>query len=238
MDAALDSPGDFDRRRQSASAGRMLGMSAAVDRVFRDALAGPSGLVLIAGPAGSGKAATIESALTLHPGALIAGALSDRETADMAVQAALTGALVVAAVDARDAVGALTRLRQWAVEPFLIAATLRAIFAQRLAPRLCESCREPVQAAAGLAARLGFDPGTIVFRSGGCVACGHLGQKGRIGLFEAIQVDMAMRRLIGAGGDEAVIASHAFRDRPNLAGAARAAVCGGAISAEDALKLS
>lgn len=194
--------------------------------------------MLIAGPAGSGKATTLDAGLALHPDALIVGGLRDRETANMAVQAALTGALVLAAIDAADAVGALTRLRDFGVEPFLIASTLRAIFAQRLVPRLCPDCREPFQATADLTARLGFDPGTIVSRSAGCAACDHRGCQSRIGLFEVIAVDMAMRRLVSGGGDEAVIASHAFRDRPNLAGAARAALRDGSISAEEALRLS
>lgn len=227
------SPDVMAPRRQGPAA--PLGMSAAVAEIFRAALSGPGGLVLIAGPPGSGRTTTLNAGLALRPGALIAGEIRDCETADGAVQAALGGALVLAAVDAGDAVGAIARLKALKVEPFLIAATLRAVLAQRLVRRLCPDCRRPVQAAAGLAARLGFDPGTIVYESPGCGSCGDDGHDGRIGLFEAIPVEVAMRRLISGGGDAAVIASHAFRDRPNLAGAARLAVCDGAISAEEAL---
>ncbi|HYN46547.1 MAG TPA: ATPase, T2SS/T4P/T4SS family [Allosphingosinicella sp.] len=212
-------------------------MSEGVDAIFRDALAAPSGIVLAAGPPRSGRATTLQAALTLRPDAFIAGEVRDRETAEMAVQAALDGALVLAVVNAGDAVAAITRLKGMKVESFLIASTLRVVLAQRLVQRLCPDCRRLVQAPAGVTARLGFDVGAVVYEAPGCAGCDHQGHRGRIGLFEAISIDMDMRRLIN-GGDEAVIASHAFRDRPNLAGAARAAVCGGAISAEEALRLS
>jgi len=233
MHAALS---DFGLRQEPLSTGAPAGMSAAVEAIFRAALSAPSGIVLIAGAAGSGRTATLDAGLALHPGALIVGEIRDRETADMAVQSALAGALVLAAIDAGNAVGAVIRLKALAIEPFLIASTLRAVLAQRLVRRLCRGCRRPVQAAASLAARLGFDPGAIVHESPGCARCGHKGHEGWIALYEAIDVDVAMRRLISGGGDAAVIASHAFRDRPDLAGAARAAALGGAISAEDALR--
>ncbi len=238
MHAALDSPGNSDQRPGGADIGRTLGMSAAVETVFRDALSAPSGLILIAGPAGSGRTTTREAGLMLRPHALTIGEIEDRATAEGAVQAALAGELVLAAIDAGDAVGAISRFRAMKVETFLIASTLRAVLAQHLVRRLCPDCCEPIQASARLTARLGFDPGTIVYQSAGCASCDRLGHRGWIGLFEAIPVDMAMRRLISGGGDEAVIAGHAFRDRPNLGGAARAAVRDGAIAPEDALRLS
>ena len=80
------------------------------------------------------------------------GEIRDRETAEIAVQAALTGHLVLSTVHTNDAVGAITRLRDMKVEPFLIASTLRAVLAQRLVRRLCPECREPVEASGSLAA--------------------------------------------------------------------------------------
>lgn len=215
-----------------------LGMSAAVEVVFRGALAEPAGIVLIAGPAGSGRTTTLKAGLALRPGAVTAGEIGDRAAADAAVQAALAGSLVIAAIEAPSAVGAITRLRLFGVERFLIASTLRAVLAQRLARRLCRICRRPVQAAARLSALLGFDPGAVVYAPEGCAACGGSGHDGRIGLFEAIAIDTGIGRLIDGRGDEAVVASHAFRGRPDLGGAARAMVRQGTIAAEEALALA
>lgn len=180
----------------------------------------------------------LRAILRQDPDVVMVGEIRDRETAEIAVQAALTGHLVLSTVHTNDAVGAITRLRDMRVEPFLIASTLRMVIAQRLVRRLCPSCREPIQATGSLSALLGFEPGTMVYEARGCGACGGSGYKGRIGLFEAVRVDDTIRRLINAGGDEAVIASHAFRNAPNLGAAARALVLEGKTSAEEAVRVS
>ena len=92
-------------------------------------------------------AAGLRAILRQDPDVVMVGEIRDRETADIAVQAALTGHLVLSTVHTNDAVGAITRLRDMKVEPFLIASTVRAVLAQRLVRRLCPQCREPVPAA-------------------------------------------------------------------------------------------
>jgi general secretion pathway protein E len=166
------------------------------------------------------------------------GEIRDRETAEIAVQAALTGHLVLSTVHTNDAVGAITRLRDMRVEPFLIASTLRMVVAQRLVRRLCPTCREPMQATGSLASSLGFAPGTMIYRARGCGECGQSGYKGRVGLFEAVKVDDNIRRLINGGGDEAEIAAHAFRNSPNLGAAVRQLVRDGMTTAEEAVRVS
>jgi general secretion pathway protein E len=183
-------------------------------------------------------AAGLRAVLRQDPDAVMIGDLRDRETAEMAVQAALAGHLLLAAVDAPDAVGAITRLRAMKVEPFLLASTLRAVIAQRLVRRLCRACRAPVQAGKSASALLGFDPGTVIHGPVGCVDCGQTGYHGRIGVFEAIRVDETVRRMIHDGGDESLIARHAFLNAPNLGAAARALVRAGEIGAEDAIRVS
>lgn len=215
----------------------MLGMAAGVSRLYREALAESAGIILIAGAAGSGRSTTVEAGLARRADAL-ALEIDDRAGAEAAIDTALSGRLVLAAIRASDSVGAIARLRAMKVEPFPIASTVRAAIGQRLVKRLCSDCRAPVQAAGSLSALLGFDPGTLVHEPRGCASCAGDGYRGMIGLFEGFALDGAIRRLTGLGGDEAVIASHAFRDRPNLAGAARAMVREGLISADEAVRAS
>ena len=180
----------------------------------------------------------LRAILRQDPDVVMVGEIRDRETAEIAVQAALTGHLVLSTVHTNDAVGAITRLRDMRIEPFLIASTLRMVIAQRLVRRLCPACRQPVEAAGSLSELLGFEPGTIIFQARGCGACGQSGYRGRIGLFEAVRVDDAIRRLINAGGDESAIAAHAFRNSPSLSVAARQLVRDGVTTAEEALRVS
>ena len=183
-------------------------------------------------------AAGLRAILRQDPDTVMVGEIRDRETADIAVQAALTGHLVLSTVHTNDSIGAITRLRDMKVEPFLIASTVRAVLAQRLVRRLCEACRRPVQAAASLVAALGIPAGATVHEPAGCALCGRTGYKGRIGLFEAVRADDTIRRLINAGADESEIAAHAFASAPTLAAAARDLVLAGVTSPEEALRVS
>ena len=183
-------------------------------------------------------ASALRAILRQDPDVVMVGEIRDRETADIAVQASLTGHLVLSTVHTNDAVGAITRLKDLKVEPFLLASTLRAVLAQRLVRKLCDHCREPVQADNGIAAVLGLDIGTVIWRPKGCEACGHSGFKGRIGVFEAIRVDETIRRYIYAGGDETMIAKHAFLKSPTLASAARAMVAKGLTTPEEAIRIA
>jgi general secretion pathway protein E len=180
----------------------------------------------------------LRAILRQDPDVVMVGEIRDRETADIAVQASLTGHLVLSTVHTNDAVGAITRLRDMKIEPFLLASTLRAVIAQRLVRRLCPTCREPVQAPNSVSALLGFDNGTVIYQARGCADCGNSGYKGRIGVFEAVRIDETIRRLINSGGDESVIANHAFRNAPNLGSAARAMVRQGVTTAEEAVRIS
>lgn len=183
-------------------------------------------------------AAGLRAILRQDPDVVMVGEIRDRETADIAVQASLTGHLVLSTVHTNDAIGAITRMRDMKVEPFLLASTLRAVIAQRLVRRLCPDCRRPVAASGSVAALLGFDPGETVYEPVGCDACGQTGFRGRIGVFEAVRVDETIRRLINDGGDEAIIARHAFLNAPNLGAAARALVRAGETTAEEAVRIS
>ena len=183
-------------------------------------------------------AAGLRAILRQDPDVVMVGEIRDRETADIAVQASLTGHLVLSTVHTNDAVGAITRLRDMRIEPFLLASSLRAVIAQRLVRKLCRECRRPTQAVGSMSSLLGFDAGTAIYEAVGCTACGHSGYKGRTGVFEVIRIDDTIRRLINGDGDEAIIANHAFRNSRNLGAAARALVREGVTTAEEAIRIS
>jgi general secretion pathway protein E len=183
-------------------------------------------------------AAGLRAILRQDPDVVMVGEIRDRETADIAVQASLTGHLVLSTVHTNDAVGAITRMRDMKVEPFLLASTLRAVIAQRLVRRLCQTCRTEVQQDDSLAPLLGLPVTTTLYEARGCGECANTGYKGRIGVFEAVRIDDKLRRLINAGGDEAEIAEHAFRNAPNLTASARSLVIQGLTTAEEAIRVS
>nr|WP_314444587.1 type II secretion system ATPase GspE [uncultured Sphingomonas sp.] len=180
----------------------------------------------------------LRAILRQDPDVVMVGEIRDRETAEIAVQASLTGHLVLSTVHTNDAPGAITRLRDMKVEPFLLASSLRAVLAQRLVRRLCEHCRTPEEGDSGAAALLGFPAHTPIYRAVGCEHCGSSGYKGRIGLFEAVAVDADIRRLILDGADEGALAAHAFARSPSLAAAARALVEQGVTTPEEAIRIS
>jgi general secretion pathway protein E len=181
-------------------------------------------------------AAGLRAMLRQDPDVVMVGEIRDAETAEIAVQAALTGHLVLSSVHTNDAAGAITRLRDFGVEPFLLAATLRLVVAQRLLRRLCH-CAAPRPAGAAEAAALGLGPGAIVHEPAGCADCGHGGWQGRIGLFEAIRISGPVRTLIADGADDARIAEAAFAEGSTLADAARAAVLAGTTSVAEAVRV-
>ncbi|HEY0084543.1 MAG TPA: type II secretion system ATPase GspE [Allosphingosinicella sp.] len=183
-------------------------------------------------------AAGLRAILRQDPDVVMVGEIRDRETAEIAVQASLTGHLVLSTVHTNDAVGAITRMRDMKIEPFLLASTLRAVIAQRLVRRLCPACKAPVDKDQSLAPLLSLPLSTTVYEARGCAECGNSGYKGRIGVFEAVRIDDTIRRLINTGGDEAAIAEHAFRNAPNLAASARALVAEGLTTAEEAIRIS
>ncbi|MBV9372187.1 MAG: Flp pilus assembly complex ATPase component TadA [Alphaproteobacteria bacterium] len=190
---------------------------------------------------GPGASLTPEAALraVIGHGPDVVGidAPTDRETAKLAVEIGRNDALVVSTIEARDAVGAIARLREMRIEPFGLAYALSVVVAQRLVRRLCADCREPIQAGRN-AALLGLDPGSVVYRPRGCATCRESGYDGRVGVFEVVRIDEGLRRQIYFGGDDAVIASQAFRSAPNLASSARKRVLQGVTTIAEAVRIA
>lgn len=212
------------------------GLTETARRAVELALEEKIGLILIAGPPGSGRAATLTALAACRPDALASGEIESREKAEEALAAARRR-LVLATTEARDAIGAVGRLAALRIDPFSIAFGLRLVLAQRPVRRLCQSCREPVQPGNSVTAPLGLDPGGVVYQAPGCAECGGSGSAGPAAAFETLPVDATIGRLIVCGAEEAAIAGHAFRSWPNLAATARTLAVTGQISADEALRL-
>jgi len=151
--------------------------------------------------AGLSFAASLRSLLRQDPDVVMIGEIRDRETAQIAIEAAQTGHLVLATLHTNDAPGAATRLIQMGVEPFLVAATLRTVMAQRLVRKLCDACKQPATLPPEVVRRYvddGLAPEGTVHRAVGCPSCRDTGYDGRRGVFEVMRVDTDLQDLIGA----------------------------------------
>ena len=155
-------------------------------------------------------ARALRTILRQDPDVVMIGEIRDLETAQIAVQASLTGHLVFATLHTNDAVSAVTRLVDMGVEPFLLASSLIGVGAQRLVRRLCMECRKPFAADAAQLQALGFAPmqGTF-FTARGCPACNHSGYRGRTGIYELLSVDDGLRRLIHDRASEQLLREYA-----------------------------
>jgi type IV pilus assembly protein PilB len=137
----------------------------------------------------------LRSMLRADPDVIMVGEIRDRETAEIAVQAALTGHLVLSTLHTRDAASALTRLMDMGIEPFMIAAAIDCVVAQRLARNLCLHCKRPAELTDSVRAENGLE-GAEVFEPAGCVRCSWTGYHGRIGLYEIMPVNDEVRGLL------------------------------------------
>ena len=152
-------------------------------------------------------AAGLRSILRQDPDVIMIGEIRDRETAEIAIHASLTGHLVFSTLHTNDAASAATRLIDMGIEPFLVASSVVAVLAQRLLRKICSDCKSPYQATADELNRLDLPPGTrlTLYRGAGCAACSQTGYRGRTGIFELMILDDEVRRLIGTKADSTAI---------------------------------
>jgi len=162
--------------------------------------------------AGLTFARALRAFLRQDPDIVMVGEIRDLETAEIAIQASLTGHLVLSTLHTNDAPAAVARLMDLGVERFLLATTVEAVLAQRLVRRVCAACREDYQPDDGVLRRLGVDRATLggrpLRRARGCADCAGRGYRGRIGLFECLVMNGELRDLVAAGAAPA-----AFRQR-------------------------
>jgi len=147
----------------------------------------------------------LRAILRQDPDVVMVGEIRDLETVQIAVQSSLTGHLVLSTLHTNTAVGALTRLRDMGVEPFLLSSTLLGVLAQRLVRLLCGHCKQPYQASAADCAMLGLapdQPPPTLYQPTGCAHCNRTGYSGRTGIYELVVIDRPMRTLIHNGAGE------------------------------------
>lgn len=138
----------------------------------------------------------LRSILRQDPDVVLVGEIRDLETAEISVQASLTGHLVLSTLHTNTAVGAVTRLVDMGVEPFLIASSLVGVLAQRLVRKLCPDCKQRYQPDATERELLGLMPEDTLYKAQGCVQCDQRGYRGRLGIYELVEMNEGMRRLI------------------------------------------
>jgi type IV pilus assembly protein PilB len=165
--------------------------------------------------AGMTFAAGLRSILRQDPDIVMVGEIRDGETANIAVQAALTGHLVFSTLHTNDAPSTLIRLSEMGVQPFLIASSVEGVLAQRLVRKLCPECKEPYEPAPEVSRELGLEPGGDVplYRPKGCRLCKNTGYKGRQGIFELMIVDQEIKELLLQKASYGVITTHAARSQ-------------------------
>jgi len=149
-------------------------------------------------------ASGLRSVLRQDPNVILVGEIRDLETAEIAIQASLTGHLVFSTLHTNDAASAITRLVDMGVEPFLVASSLVAVLAQRLVRVLCKDCREAYEASREELAEIGVRPPerpVRVYRPEGCAGCNYTGYHGRVGIFELMLVDDDLRGMVSQNID-------------------------------------
>jgi len=159
-------------------------------------------------------AAGLRSVLRQDPDVILVGEIRDAETAEIAIQAALTGHLVFSTLHTNDAAGAVTRLIDMKIEPFLISSSVMAILAQRLVRVLCRECREPYQMTPAEISELeikGGAAGATVYRAKGCATCFNTGYLGRKAIYELLLIDDEIRQLIMKNTDSATLKTVAMQ---------------------------
>ena len=161
----------------------------------------------------------LRAILRQDPDVVMVGEIRDTETAEIAVQASLTGHLVLSTLHTNTAVGAITRLKDMGVEPFLLASSIIAVLAQRLVRVLCKHCKESHIAKDSELALMGLSDSSqkvTIYRDKGCDHCNNTGYKGRTGIYEVIEIDDDMRFMIHEGASESEMLAQARKNSSGI----------------------
>lgn len=181
----------------------------------------------------------LRAILRQDPDVIMVGEIRDTETLQIALQASLTGHLVLSTIHTNSAVSTITRLIDMGAEPFLISSSLLVVVSQRLVRKLCEHCKTPVspQVRSAVEARYKRDLANI-YRAVGCEQCGTSGYRGRIGLYEILPVDETVQRIIAQGGGELELTEYHERKNKTLFADGLEKASAGLTSVEEVLRVS
>jgi len=182
----------------------------------------------------------LRAILRQDPDVVMVGEIRDLETAQIAVQASLTGHLVLSTLHTNTASGAVTRLQDMGIEPFLVSSSLLGVLAQRLVRTLCSHCKQPAVATAKECELMGFDathPPTI-YHSQGCPECNQLGFRGRQGIYELLLVDEKVRDMIHNGAGELEIERYSRHFGSSIREDGRNRVLQGITTIEEVLRVT
>jgi general secretion pathway protein E len=182
----------------------------------------------------------LRAILRQDPDVVMVGEIRDLETAEIAVQASLTGHLVLSTLHTNSAVGAVTRLRDMGVEPFLLSSTMLAVVAQRLVRLLCPDCKSPYVANEIDCERFGLDsanPPTF-YKAEGCKLCNFQGYRGRSGIYELLVIDDQLRTMVHDGTSEHEIEHYARQSSPGIRQDGLRRVLAGETSIEEVLRVT
>ena len=262
-----------------------LGMEPQMEKLLRDIITRPHGIILVTGPTGSGKTTTLYAALTLlndkkrniltvedpieydlagigqtqvnskinmtfarglrailrqDPDVVMIGEIRDLETAQIAIQASLTGHLVLSTLHTNSAIGAITRLDDMGVEPFLLSSSLSAVIAQRLMRLLCPRCKtsSPALATECLLMGVSAEQPPNICHPVGCQYCRNTGYAGRSSVNEIIAIDDELRTMIHDGASEQKMRKHARVSFPSLRQDGYRRVLRGDTSLEEVLRVT
>ncbi len=138
----------------------------------------------------------MRSILRQDPDIVMVGEMRDKQTCEMAIQAALTGHMVYSTLHTNDSASAFTRLLDMGIEPFLICSTVRGVLAQRLVRKICSKCREPHAEDPEILQKLGLRPDITLYKGKGCHNCNNTGYRGRSGIFELLVPDSTVKKMI------------------------------------------
>lgn len=182
----------------------------------------------------------LRAILRQDPDVVMVGEIRDKETAEIAVQASLTGHLVLSTLHTNSAIGAITRLVDMGIEPFLLSSSLLGVLAQRLVRTLCPVCKVPYQADEAECALLAIPPSTkpTLYRAKGCSECNQIGYRGRTGIYELVVFDDHMRTLVHNAASEQEMTRHARTSGPSIRDDGRRNVLAGVTTVEEVLRVS